>query len=141
MNEETQDDLFNIRLTEVSKKYIRRLYPIGLISFILNNILVVVVISISVYNISKHDSILTGSFKEVYFYIYPFYIIVYSVLGVFGNYFYFTFLRKIKQGVLNVDENSYNSSFKYVYINALLFMTSTILASIFVFLDAFVVIT
>ena len=141
MNDDVQSELFNIRVTEISKKYIRKLYSVGLVSFILNNSLTAIVISIAVYNIVGREALISGSIKETYFFIYPFYAIAYSALSVVANYFYFSFLRKIRHSVLNADEKSYNLSFKYAYINVLIFMISTILGLIFVILDVLVLLS
>lgn len=132
------DDLFHIRVNEVSKKYIRKLYPLGLASFVLGNILAVLFILSSIYQLSARSYSFDGSLKEIFYSIYPIYTIAYSSLGVIGNYFYFTFLKKMKQSILNADESSFNLSFKYVYINAVIFVTSTAIGLIFMICEMWI---
>lgn len=136
MNDENHNDLFDIKVTEVSKKYIRKIYPLGLAAFILGITFTLINILISIYFLRTQKGLFDNSFKGIFFSVYPFYSIVYSVLSIVGNYFYFTFLRKIKRSIINADEQSYNLSFKYAYINVLFYVVVMGLSMIIIALEA-----
>jgi hypothetical protein len=141
MNEEGHSDLFEIRINETSKKIIRKIYPLISISFILNILLALIIICISIYSFREYDHSINGSPKRLYLFIYPFYSIVYSIIATVGGYFYFLFLKKLKWSVVNSDENAFNSSFKYVYRNAVLFLISLTMAFLFTIFEVIAVFT
>lgn len=141
MNEERKNDLFDISINEISKKYIRKIYPIGVTSFVLNIIFTIIFISLSVYNIVSYGNMSKDTFKEVFYSFYPVYAIVYSVITLIGNYFYFIFLRGMKRCIQNSNEDGFNSSFRYAYLNTLIFCISIILSVIFVVLEMLTIVS
>ena len=138
MKEGPNNDLFDIRVNEVSRKFIRKLYPLGLASFILNAIVAIIVISTSIFSLIDQNNPPATSIKEIFtYYGYSIYSIVYSALGIVANYYYFIFLRKLKRSVINSNEDTYNSSFRLAFINTMLFMIGSVIGFVFIMLMTF----
>ena len=131
MNEESHNDLFGIRVNETSKKFIRKTYPFILTSIIANTLLAIIIICIAGYNLLNRDNPSVTSLWEWFLLVYPVYIIVYTIIATTGAYYYFLYIKKMRQSISDSNEEAYNLSFKYVYRNAILFTISMILALIF----------
>lgn len=131
MNDESHNDLFEIRVNETSKKIIRRIYPLISITIIVNILLSLILVFISAYSLRRREATAINSLWDWYLLVYPFYMIVYTIIATLGGYFYFLFIKRMRKAVINADEQAYNLSFKYVYRNVILFMISMIMALLF----------
>ena len=124
--------LFDIKVNETSKRFIKKIYPLVLVSFILACILSFLIIIVEVYGLVGRNYPLNDSFKEKFLFIYSVFNVIYSLASVVVNYFYFTFFRNLRISVINSDEDFYNRAFRYAYINAVIFTGSIVVTLIFV---------
>jgi hypothetical protein len=131
MNEENHNDLFEMRVNETSKKIIWKTYPLISITIIVNILLSLILIFISAYSLRHRDATAIDSLWDWYLLVYPFYMIVYTIIATVGGYYYFLFIKKMRKALIDSDEQGYNLSFMYVYRNVVLFMISMIMAFLF----------
>jgi len=131
MDNENDKDLFDIRINESAKRFIRKTHPLVSISFIANVLLAIVIISVSVYSLRIQGQREVDSIRGFYFFFYPIYTILYTIIATVGGYYYFLYMKNLKKAVINSNEDLFNASFKYVYVNAILFTISMVMAFLF----------
>ena len=141
MNEESHNDLFEIKINEGTKKLIRKIYPLVSISFVINILLGIIYTSVSIYNFREYPVTIDGTLLQWYLFLYPFYSIIHAIIAVIGGYYYYLFIKNMKQGVVNSDEDRFNSCFKYVYRNAMLFTVSIIMVFLYAIFHVVTLIT
>jgi len=140
MENETNKDIFEIKLNETGKRYIQKFSSLGSIILIINVFVTLIIIGLEIYSLARDNNTKTiTSPKEAYFLIYPYYSICYSIVALAGLYYYVLFFKKIKNSVTNSDELRFNLSFKYLYRNALIFLISMILFTLIAVFQVFVV--
>src|SRR5262245_23503458 len=115
MDNENETDLFEIRVNETSKKFVRKVYPLVSISFIVNILWAILIIGLSVSSFINYFSLKLSGGNIYFFIITPVFSIVHSIIAILGGYYYFLFIKKMKQGINNSDGEAYNLAFKYVY--------------------------
>jgi hypothetical protein len=135
MDTESHKDLFEIRVNETGKRYLLKFYSFATIIFILNLVVA------SAFIVIQFDRIIkSGNFKygdslspltKWYFIVAPFFIIVHTIIGVLGLYYYVFFSKKIKESLRDNDEQQFNLSFQYLYINSLILVISLAAGSLF----------
>ena len=141
MNGESHNDLFEIKINEGSKRFIRKAYPLVSISFLINSLLCVVFVCLSIYSLIEYRRTDDGTLLQWYLFLYPFYTIMHAIIATVGVYYYFLFNRRMKQSIINSDEVAFNSSFKYLYRNVVLFIISLIMAFLFAIFHVVTLIT
>ena len=128
-DDEASAGLFQLQLNNTGKNYIQRFYRLGNFILIANTITCVIFnfyILIEILRITKVDADAESfSLPNVF---YNCYLIVYNFINIVSVYFYVRFTKKIKRAIELNDEYGMNLSFRYFYINALLFAISLTLS-------------
>ena len=139
MENETNPNIFEIRINETGKKYIHKFYRLGTSIFVINIILNLVFLVTEIYNLVEILS-QPDADENLYLIIFPVFYIIYTVFAFLGVYYYVIFSRKINAGIVNYNEFGLNLSFRYLYLNALIFLISMIFLVLASFLNVFSVI-
>ena len=133
-NGEGSSNLFQPRLNDTGKKYILRLFKMGNFILIMNSLLCILYIFLDIMRLSRADPIYDDI--ELSYDLYSGYLIIYNAINLISVYFYVRFSKKIKRSIEINDENGLNLSFKYIYVNGLLFTVSLVVAILSEFLFA-----
>lgn len=138
MDNQSETILFEIKVNEAAKKFIRKAYPAVSVAFWVNILLALTFICVSVYRISTFSPPGTNDTAEFYFFIAPTYFIIHTLIAITAAYFYFVYIKRIKKDVLNSDENVYNAPFGPLYLDAVLFAIIMISSFLFTLFEVYV---
>lgn len=123
----SQDDLFEIKIDETGKAYIRRLVKIAIACFIFSMIWGSIVIMWSIRDAYLYrDYEVSGKNTFFLYRMQPYIVIVLNILMVLGNYFYVKFFRRLKSGIDTNDSALFNKAFTHLITNAFLFIVSAL---------------
>ena len=131
MDNDNDKNLFEIRIDEASKRFIRKIHPLVSISFIANVLLAVTIVCVSIYSLKIQRRIPVDSIRGFYLRVYPVYTIIYTLIATAGGYYYFLYVKNLRKAVVLSDEGLFNKSFKYVYLNAIFFTIAMVMAFLF----------
>lgn len=123
MQEESSNDLFGIRLNEVGIYYIRKAASLGLIIFSLlaiGSLLTFIRVFKSIYLVFVQFTG-PGDWKTFGIKVISCMWCLIITLNLFGIFYFAKFLRSLGKSVNNTSEQSFNLSFRYIYVNAIIF--------------------
>ena len=128
-DDQPSSDLFELQLNNTGKNYIRRFYRLGTFILVANTFTCVIFnlsIGLDILQAIKDDAgEHSMSLPDLF---YNAHLIVYNFINIVGVYFYVRFTKKIRRSIELNDEYGMNLSFKYFYINAVLFAISLIVS-------------
>jgi len=128
-DDQASSNLFQLRLNNTGKDYIQRFYRLGNFILIANTITCILFNLYIGYDMLQAVKYEPGeeslSLPDL---LYSGYSMIFNFINIVSVYFYVRFTKKIKASLELNDEHGMNLSFRYFYINALLFTISLILS-------------
>lgn len=126
--DQQSSNLFQLRLNSTGKNYILQIYRLS------NFILIANTITCVIFNIYIINDLVQANIDNdlerfaLPDLFYNAYIIVYNLINIISVYFYVRFTRVIRRSIELNDEHGMNHSFRYLYINAILFTISLVVS-------------
>ncbi|MFI5132140.1 MAG: hypothetical protein ACHQFX_19200 [Chitinophagales bacterium] len=123
----TQEEstLFQVRLNDQGKKYIRKFAAISYTMLVLVIFGAVVVVYWDIKMLLTRASMATAYpeyGRSLYYIAYPYISMAFSVLAVISNIYYLRFPRALLRSIKINDEYGANQSFKLLFRSAMLFL-------------------
>jgi hypothetical protein len=124
MHDNTGSDLFGIRLNETGIYYIRKAAALGVIIYLLVAVMSLLSLIVAIRNIYEVFDTLyaVGSWKGFSVKLIACSWFLTIVLNLFGVHYFVKFLRSLRETVDENNEPSFNLTFRYIYLNAIIFI-------------------
>lgn len=134
MQEESSNDLFGIRLNETGIHYIRKAAGLAVVIYVLvaiTSLLYFIGAARNVYRLFAISSSEGNSWHNVSLKLIACSWFLTIILNIFGAHYFVKFLRSLRRSSDENNEPSFNISFKYIYLNAIIFFWLMIINILF----------
>lgn len=121
MEQTEEQTLFDSKLNETGKKYIRKFAAATRTLLLFGILLSLVFLATNIARMVKIDTdVFLNKAVGLYYKIYPFYSLIYIVVFFSQTYLYWRAGKYLLKGVDFTDESAFNESFAILYRNAVL---------------------
>jgi hypothetical protein len=123
MHDDSNNDLFGIRLNETGIHYIRKAATLGLTIYILvaaSSLLTFIGAIRNMYTVFSLSSV--NGWRGFSIKLIACSWVLSIILNLFGVHYFVKFLRSLRSSVDENNEPLFNLSFRYIYVNAIIFI-------------------
>jgi hypothetical protein len=119
--EQIPDNIFEVKLDETGKSYIRKIYKLSGLLLFGGLILTVFLGIIQIVRFIKHNqSNASGLWPNLILKVYPFINFVLLILNIIALVYYFKFSKGLAKSIADDNPVRFNNSFKYLYSSIVL---------------------
>lgn len=128
MDEESKQDLFEIKLNATGILYIKKLVKIVSACFVVSIIWGVIIIFWNTRDIiQRWDYEVLDRKQNFQYKVLPWLWIVLNISNAIGTYYYYKFFRQLNLSINTRNTSLFNQSFKYAITNGLIYLCGTII--------------
>jgi len=136
MNEESNNDLFGLRLNEQGIRYVRKfaiLVKFVVLTGAISSLFLFIISVGRIIDPVYYDQI--DFWENAYFNVYPYFTIILTILLLFQLYYYWKVKFQLEEAIENKNEIVFNESFKSLLQNAIWGLISGIASLIVATID------